>query len=109
MTELNIGAELVQARDEMEAACARIADVQRAVRDMPLPDPTLTEDAIVAALKADPAMAGRVVARYGMHSGDYERSEFAAAAASRLNEAGAASICAVKMLAVALAAASYRG
>jgi hypothetical protein len=83
------------------------ADLNR--RITPLPAPALTERAIVDTLKADPGMAGRVVVLVAREFGDMDRERMNAAASERANDFGAASIVALQSLAVALAAASYRG
>lgn len=110
---LNIGAELCQAQDEMEAACARIADVQRAIRGAPapLPAPALTEQSIVDALKSDPAMAGRVIARFADSLWSKDKLIVSDNAKSVLNTDACSpgGHGALQSLAVALAAASYRG
>ena len=76
-------------------------------RRPPLPAPALTEQAIVDALKADPAMAGRVIVALadGMPGVSRERCQSAAYAASEHPQRHRS----LQSLAVALAAASYRG
>ena len=77
----------------------------------PLPAPALTEDAIVAALKADPAMAGRVMVCVADTMWAEDRLTVSTAAKQACNSPtvsrGASG--ALQSLAVALAAASYRG
>lgn len=75
----------------------------------PLPAPALTEDAIVAALKADPVMAGRVMANLGAGLNESERSDIVRTAYNRCTAIGRAGSLGLQSLAVALAAASYRG
>lgn len=73
----------------------------------PLPAPALTEDAIVAALKADPAMAGRVIVCFADTMWAEDRLTVSTAAKQECVSRGAPG--ALQSLAVALAAASYRG
>lgn len=79
--------------------------------DPTLPAPALTEDAIVAALKADPAMAGRVIGQLVRTLGDNNRRLLAQEAGDvvRGRDLNDSYHLALQSLAVALAAASYRG
>lgn len=100
---------LGEATGRVIAARHRLAEL--AATPDPLPAPALTEDAIVAALKADPAMAGRVIARFACRacrddlSKVTEEAQFTCEAGAPL----ATGYAALQSLAVALAAASYRG
>jgi len=104
MTTTQITAELVQfeVRQLREEMRARFAGLDT------LPAPALTEQAIVDALKADPAMAGRVMVALGLSMDGIGRN---AMIASAEKSAGLhTDRCAgLSRLAVALAAASYRG
>lgn len=77
-----------------------------------LPAPALTEQAIVDALKADPAMAGRVIARFSREAMVSDISDAGSAAydwcGACMDEFSLRS-ARLQSLAVALAAASYRG
>lgn len=77
----------------------------------PLPAQSPTEDQIVAALKADPAMAGRVMSKFASRANRVEldrcrdEARFSCEAGFPLHDG----YTALQSLAVALAAASYRG
>lgn len=76
----------------------------------PLPAPAPTEDAIVAALKADPAMAGRVMAAVAYKTTRDQCCEMGKSAREYAQaEPGSLRPISLQSLAVALAAASYRG
>lgn len=106
--------------DELDHAMRSVADAQDRLSSTyhrlsalvtgpnPLPAQTPTEDQIVAALKADPPMAGRVMAVIGASMSANWRS-MAGAAASEYVQNNAPSCLGLQYLAVALAAASYRG
>jgi len=76
-----------------------------------LPATALTEQAIVDALKADPGMAGRVMAFCGFEFSGADTAEFGAAASEHADRLyiGNPRRPGLQSLAVALAAASYRG
>jgi hypothetical protein len=76
----------------------------------PLPAPALTEQAIVDALKADPGMAGRVIVQMCYENNGHDRGEIGRAAYNRVTSLySGGSSPSLQSLAVALAAASYRG
>jgi hypothetical protein len=88
--------------------------IRQALDDLtrhPLPAPALTEQAIVDALKADPAMAGRVIARLACELMSPDRAEISRAAREHVIPSGVPTTrgASLQSLAVALAAASYRG
>jgi len=100
--------ELKRRIHAVEAGVAFIAMDREAAPPTPLPAPALTEQAIVDALKADPAMAGRIiveVAQTVMHG----RQEIGRSAAEKLGPHPTTAALCLQSLAVALAAASYRG
>lgn len=103
-------AALNDADSRIQSASYRLGLLVR--ESAPLPAPAPTEDAIVAALKADPEMAGRVMATLAFKWQPIRLPEVSdAAKAWSLETGGDASVrrAAIQSLAVALAAASYRG
>lgn len=109
--------ELGYAADAVNDAQASLATAWQTLRLLqtgpnPLPAPVLTEDTIVAALKADPGMAGRVMARTAWEYTLSDRSAMSLSAAEYISPHGVSTTrgaTALQSLAVALAAASYRG
>lgn len=109
--------------DELDHAMRSVADAQDRLSSTyyrlsalasglnPLPATALTEQAIVDALKADPGMAGRVMASVAHKTRALDLREMGSAAKNFVSAGGPTSSrgFALQSLAVALAAASYRG
>jgi len=117
---------LDEVRQELGMAEARVIDARRSMDSIeatlrglietvplayPLPAPALTEQAIVDALKADPNLMARVIVGVSRRICGEERSIIRQAAnhACEKSPDPTVSRVALQSLAVALAAASYRG
>lgn len=100
---------LTEARTEWREVWADIE--KRCASTSPQTAPALTEQAIVDALKADPAMAGRMMAKLACELMSPDRAEISRAAREHVTSNGVATTrgTSLQSLAVALAAASYRG
>jgi hypothetical protein len=101
--------EIRKAGDLVRGVQEHLALAHQALRALgPQLVAALTEQAIVDALKADPGMAGRVIVEVAQTM-QHGRQEIGRSAADKLGSHPTTAAHCLQSLAVALAAASYRG
>lgn len=111
MTNREILDDLAAAQEALRTAQEAVSKAHAAVNHRgSLPDPEVAEDAIVAALVVHPEMAGRVMAKFAYETTAVSKNDAGLAAAAWCDaESIQLRSSALKSLAFALAAASYRG